>query len=119
MPSRGTSLHLKRPRRAPDRSRESVQKAGGGCRVSIDRDDPAVGIGGVSQGDVDAGVWQFAARTVRPLDQHHRRYERVAKADVVEIAPAFDPTNITAQAGAQVLFTLACLAVEARKRRRA
>lgn len=43
----------------------------------------------------------------------------VVGADVVEVAPAFDPTNITAQAGAQVLFTLACLAVEARKRRRA
>ena len=42
----------------------------------------------------------------------------VVGADVVEVAPAFDPTNITAQAGAQMLFTLACLAVEARKRRR-
>jgi agmatinase len=42
----------------------------------------------------------------------------VVGADVVEVAPSYDPTNITAQAGAQVLFTLACLAVEARKRRR-
>jgi agmatinase len=43
----------------------------------------------------------------------------IVGADVVEVAPSFDPTNITAQAGAQMLFTLACLGVEARKRRRA
>ena len=43
----------------------------------------------------------------------------VVGADVVEVAPAYDPTNITAQAAAQVLFTLACLAVEAKKRRSA
>ena len=42
----------------------------------------------------------------------------VVGADVVEVAPSYDPTNVTAQAGAQVLFTLACLALEARKRRR-
>jgi agmatinase len=42
----------------------------------------------------------------------------VVGADVVEVSPSFDTGNITAQAGAQVLFTLACLAVEARKRRR-
>ena len=42
----------------------------------------------------------------------------VVGADVVEVAPSYDPTNITAQAGAQMLFTLACLAVEARTRRR-
>ena len=42
----------------------------------------------------------------------------VVGADVVEVAPSYDPTNITAQAGAQVLFTSACLAVEALKRRR-
>ncbi len=38
-------------------------------------------------------------------------------ADVVEVAPAYDATNVTAQAGAQMLFTLACLAAEARRRR--
>jgi arginase family enzyme len=42
----------------------------------------------------------------------------VVGADVVEVSPSYDPANITAQAGAQMLFTLACLAVEARKRRR-
>ena len=42
----------------------------------------------------------------------------VVGADVVEVSPSYDTGNITAQAGAQVLFTLACLAVEARKRRR-
>jgi len=42
----------------------------------------------------------------------------VVGADVVEVSPSYDPSNITAQAGAQMLFTLACLAVEARKRRR-
>jgi guanidinopropionase len=42
----------------------------------------------------------------------------VVGADVVEVAPSYDPTNITAQAGAQTLFTLACLAAEARKLRR-
>jgi guanidinopropionase len=42
----------------------------------------------------------------------------VVGADVVEIAPSFDPTNITAQAGAQALFTTACLASEALKTRR-
>jgi len=42
----------------------------------------------------------------------------VVGADVVEVAPSYDPSNITAQAAAQVLFTLACLATEARKRRR-
>jgi guanidinopropionase len=43
----------------------------------------------------------------------------VVGADVVEVAPSYDPTNITAQAGAQMLFTLSCLATEALKRRRA
>jgi guanidinopropionase len=42
----------------------------------------------------------------------------VVGADVVEVSPSYDPADITAQAGAQMLFTLACLAVEARKRRR-
>ena len=41
----------------------------------------------------------------------------VIGADVVEIAPSYDATNVTAQCGAQVLFTLAALAVEARARR--
>ncbi|GGE21559.1 agmatinase [Primorskyibacter flagellatus] len=31
--------------------------------------------------------------------------------DVVEVAPSYDPTSNTAQAGAQILFELACLAV--------
>ena len=43
----------------------------------------------------------------------------VVGGDVVEVAPAYDPTTITAQAAAQMLFTLSCLAVEARKRRSA
>jgi guanidinopropionase len=30
--------------------------------------------------------------------------------DVVEVAPAYDPTTVTAQCAAQVLFTLLCLA---------
>jgi agmatinase len=30
--------------------------------------------------------------------------------DVVEVAPSYDPTSNTAQAGAQILFELACLA---------
>src|SRR3984885_2180575 len=38
-------------------------------------------------------------------------------ADVVEVAPAYDATNVTAQCGAQMLFTLAALAVEAKARR--
>jgi agmatinase len=41
----------------------------------------------------------------------------VVGADVVEIAPAYDATNVTAQCGAQVLFTLAALAAEAKRRR--
>ena len=41
----------------------------------------------------------------------------VVGVDVVEIAPAYDATNVTAQNGAQVLFTLAALAVEAKARR--
>jgi len=41
----------------------------------------------------------------------------VVGADVVEVAPAYDPTTNTAQAAAQMLFTLSCLAVEAKKRR--
>jgi len=43
----------------------------------------------------------------------------VVGADVVEVAPAYDPTTNTAQAAAQMLFTLSCLAVEAKKRRSA
>jgi agmatinase len=35
--------------------------------------------------------------------------------DVVEVAPQYDATSNTAQAGAQMLFELACLAVTARK----
>ncbi|WP_136637440.1 agmatinase [Pseudooceanicola onchidii] len=34
--------------------------------------------------------------------------------DVVEVAPSYDPTSNTAQAGAQMLFELACLAATAR-----
>jgi guanidinopropionase len=41
----------------------------------------------------------------------------VVGADVVEVAPNYDATNVTAQCGAQVLFTLAALAVEAKRRR--
>ena len=41
----------------------------------------------------------------------------VVGGDVVEVAPAYDATNVTAQNGAQVLFTLAALAVEAKRRR--
>jgi agmatinase len=39
--------------------------------------------------------------------------------DVVEVAPQYDATTNTAQAGAQMLFTITCLAVEALKRRKA
>ncbi len=39
--------------------------------------------------------------------------------DVVEVAPQYDASTNTAQIGAQMLFTIACLAVEALKRRRA
>jgi agmatinase len=31
--------------------------------------------------------------------------------DVVEVAPQYDPTTVTAQAGAQMLFQLLCLMV--------
>jgi agmatinase len=41
----------------------------------------------------------------------------VVGADVVEVAPSYDATNVTAQCGAGVLFTLAALAVEAKRRR--
>ena len=41
----------------------------------------------------------------------------VIGADVVEVAPAYDATNVTAQNAAQVLFTLANLAVEAKRLR--
>ena len=41
----------------------------------------------------------------------------VVGADVVEVAPNYDATNVTAQCGAQVLFTQAALAVEAKRRR--
>jgi len=40
----------------------------------------------------------------------------VVGGDVVEVAPQYDATSNTAQAGAQVLFELLCLAVRARKR---
>ena len=42
----------------------------------------------------------------------------VVGADVVEVAPNYDATSVTAQNGAQALFTEACLALEAKKRRR-
>ena len=38
--------------------------------------------------------------------------------DVVEVAPQYDATSNTAQIGAQMLFTITCLAVEAMRRRR-
>ena len=38
--------------------------------------------------------------------------------DVVEVAPQYDSTSNTAQIGAQMLFTITCLAVEAMRRRR-
>jgi agmatinase len=38
--------------------------------------------------------------------------------DVVEVAPQYDATSNTAHCGAQVLFTILCLAVEAVKRRK-
>ena len=40
----------------------------------------------------------------------------VVGGDVVEVAPQYDATSNTAQAGAQMLFELLCLAVRARKR---
>jgi agmatinase len=41
----------------------------------------------------------------------------VVGGDVVEVAPAYDPTSNTAQIGAQMLFELLCLAVIARAAR--
>lgn len=41
----------------------------------------------------------------------------VVGGDVVEVAPQYDATTTTAQCGAQVLFTLLCLATEARRKR--
>jgi len=41
----------------------------------------------------------------------------VIGADVVEVAPSYDTSTATAQAAAQVLFTLSALAVEAKRRR--
>ncbi len=38
--------------------------------------------------------------------------------DVVEVAPQYDSSTVTAQCGAQVLFTILCLATEALKRRK-
>ena len=38
--------------------------------------------------------------------------------DVVEVAPQYDATTNTAQCGAQMLFTMSGLAVEALRRRR-
>ena len=42
----------------------------------------------------------------------------VVGGDVVEVAPQYDATSNTAQIGAQMLFTITCLAVEAMRRRR-
>lgn len=42
----------------------------------------------------------------------------VVGADVVEVAPQYDATSNTAQCGAQMLFTMLCLAADARVRRR-
>ncbi len=41
----------------------------------------------------------------------------VVGGDVVEVAPQYDATTNTAQCGAQMLFTILCLAVDALKRR--
>jgi agmatinase len=43
----------------------------------------------------------------------------VVGGDVVEVAPQYDATSNTAHAAAQVLFTILCLAAEARMKRRA
>jgi agmatinase len=43
----------------------------------------------------------------------------VVGGDVVEVAPQYDATTNTAHCGAQMLFTILCLAVDALKRRRA
>jgi agmatinase len=43
----------------------------------------------------------------------------VIGADVVEVAPQYDPTSNTAQAAAQVLFELLCLSVHALEQRKA
>ncbi|MGQ9368265.1 agmatinase [Azospirillum sp. ST 5-10] len=43
----------------------------------------------------------------------------VVGGDVVEVAPQYDPTTNTAQAGAQMLFELLCLAAHALARRKA
>ena len=42
----------------------------------------------------------------------------IVGADVVEVAPQYDATTNTAQCGAQMLFTIFCLAAEALKRRK-
>jgi agmatinase len=82
--------------------------------ISFDVDalDPAFapGTGTPEVGGLSTREAQTILRGLRGLD--------VIGADVVEVAPQYDASSNTAQAGAQMLFTLACLAVAALKRRK-
>jgi guanidinopropionase len=79
----------------------------------IDSLDPAFAPG---TGTPEAGGLQprEALAILRGLAGLH-----IVGADVVEVAPQYDPTSVTAQCAAQVLFTELCLvAVDRRNRRR-
>jgi agmatinase len=79
--------------------------------------------------DIDALDPAFAPGTGTPVVGGPTSYElkrflhglrglNIVGADLVEVSPPFDSAGITALAGAQMMFEMLCLAVEARKARK-
>jgi guanidinopropionase len=92
---------------------EAREIAGGGpTYVSFDIDciDPSMapGTGTPEIGGFTTREAQQLVRGLRGLD--------VVGADVVEVAPPFDPTGMTALAGATMMFELLCIIAEGRAR---
>jgi guanidinopropionase len=85
---------------------------GGPTYVSFDIDslDP-----GFAPGTGTPEVGGLAPREVMQIMRGLKGIDMIG-GDVVEVAPQYDATSNTAQAGAQMLFELLCLAVAARKK---
>jgi guanidinopropionase len=83
------------------------------CYVSFDIDslDPAFapGTGTPEIGGLPTREAQSALRALRGC--------RIVGADVVEVAPPFDPSGLTALTGASIMFELLCAIAEGRRER--
>ena len=97
-----------------DVAQQAVRIAGAGptyLSFDIDSLDPtfAPGTGTPEAGGLTPHEAQRLLRALGPID--------FVGGDLVEVAPSFDPSYLTAFNGASILFEILCLVSEARKRR--